>query len=92
MYMAKVEHMFIKIYARLKQARRWEAFLKQLKRRVDEDDHFSILIDRLDDLLLKFKIKLSRAQKHVMLRTIPAASVGGQRRDLINIRLLYKVE
>lgn len=77
MYRAKVENMFGKIYTRLHQAGRWDAFLKQLRKQVEEDDHYSVLVDRFDDLLFKFKIRLSRAQKFMLLKTVPAPSTSG---------------
>jgi hypothetical protein len=55
----------------------WEDFLKTLIRQVEIDDRNSILCDRLDGLLLKFKIKLSQAQKIMLCQTIPAPSLGG---------------
>jgi len=38
----------------------WDDFVRYLDRQVDCDDHYSILIDRFDAALLKFKIKLSQ--------------------------------
>ena len=92
MYQAKVDSLFTRIYERLSKASLWEDFVRHLARQVDTDDHFSIQIERFIDALLKFKIKLSAAQRMMLCQTVPAPSLGDARRDLINIRSLYLTE
>lgn len=58
MYRAKVESLFNKLYHRFKNNGQWNSFIQKLKRAADGDDHFSILYDRFDKLLQRFKIKL----------------------------------
>lgn len=47
--------------------------MQQLRSLTEKDDNYSVLYDRFENLLLRFKVKLSDLQKDMIIKTIPAA-------------------